>query len=119
MDQNIQELLLEVCRFRDARDWAKFHTFKNLAVSLSIEAAELLELTQWSSDAELKEKLGNQEFVAKVSDEVADVLIYLLLICEKVGVDPLQAARMKVQQNNQRYPVEKSRGNARKHTDLD
>lgn len=118
MAGNIYELIDQVVAFRDARDWGQFHTFKNLAASLSIEAAELLELTQWKSEEDLERAMGDEKFRSKISDEIADVFIYLLLVCERTGVDPLEAGRAKLARNEERYPVGKSRGTAKKYTEI-
>ena len=106
-------------KFRDERNWGQFHTLRNLIVSLNLEAAELLELTQWKNDAEvaaLPEEANAREALA---DECADVLLYLLLIADKVGIDLEDAARNKLEKNAAKYPVEKSYGSSRKYTQLD
>lgn len=119
MAGDIYNLIDEIVAFRDARDWSQFHTLKNLAASLSIEAAELLELTQWKSEEELELALRDEDFCSKLSDETADVLIYVLLICKKAGIDPLDAARQKLVRNEKRYPLDKSRGSSKKYTEIE
>lgn len=110
-----------VLRFRDERDWAQFHSLRNLIVSLNLEAAELLELTQWQSDAEIEAladataDAGKREALA---DECADVLLYLMLIAERAGIDLDAAARAKLLKNAAKYPVAESRGSRRKYTAL-
>jgi NTP pyrophosphatase (non-canonical NTP hydrolase) len=103
-------------RFRDERDWARFHGPTNLAKAISVEAAELLELFLWVGEE------GEDEVMAARRDDVeaelADVLIQCLNFANATGVDVLAAVDRKIQSNEQRYPVEKARGNARKHTDL-
>jgi len=91
---------------------------KNLIVSLNLESAELLELTQWKNDTEVDAALSDPEFKAHLAEECADALLYLLLICERAGIDPVQAASDKLEINAARYPVEKARGNALKYTEL-
>ena len=108
---DLQALTRALLRFRDERDWAQFHTLRNLIVSLNLEAAELLELTQWKSEEEMLEISGEA-----LRDECADVLLYLLLIAEKAGIDLEQAARNKLKKNAAKYPVEKSYGSSRKYT---
>ncbi len=110
---NLAELTQALLLFRDERNWAQFHTLRNLIVSLNLEAAELLELTQWKSEEEMLEISGEA-----LRDECADVLLYLLLIAEKAGIDLEQAARNKLKKNAAKYPVEKSYGSSRKYTQL-
>ena len=102
--------------FRDKRNWAQFHTLRNLIVSLNLEAAELLEITQWKSDEELSTLLSREDGQEALSDECADVLLYLLLIADKAGIDLLEAARSKLEKNAVKYPVEKAYGSSRKYT---
>jgi NTP pyrophosphatase (non-canonical NTP hydrolase) len=95
--------------FADARDWNQFHSPKNLAAALAVEAAELLEHYQWSETA---------ADPAKVREELADVLLYLIRLADKLDIDLAAAARDKIALNATKYPVEKARGSARKYTDL-
>lgn len=118
MTQSLQTLTERLIVFRDARDWRKFHGLKNLILSLSLESAELLELAQWKDDAEVEAALSEPAFRARLAEESADVLLYLLLICERAGIDLIKAASEKIEINAAKYPVEKARGNARKYTDL-
>lgn len=118
MNPNLQTLTDRLIMFRDARDWRQFHGLKNLMVSLNLEAAELLELAQWKDDAQIETALSEPEFRARLAEECADVLIYLLLICERAGIDLTGAASEKIEINGAKYPVEKARGNARKYTDF-
>ena len=104
--------------FRDARDWRRFHSLKNLMLSASIESAELLELTQWQDDDEVEARIDEPEFRARLAEECADVLLYLLLIAERAGFELDAAAMDKIEINERKYPVEKARGNARKYTEL-
>ena len=116
---SLPELTAALRRFRDERDWAQFHTLRNLIVSLNLEAAELLELTQWKSDAEVAALADDAEAAEALRDECADVLLYLLLIADKAGIDLVAAARAKLVKNGEKYPVEKSYGTSRKYTELD
>ncbi len=111
------ETLEEIIRFRDERDWAKFHNVKDLAISIAIEAGELLECFQWKSNAEINE-LVNSEKRVQIEDEIADISIYLLLLCEKINVDLNTAIRNKLEKNKEKYPVSKSKGNAKKYDEL-
>jgi NTP pyrophosphatase (non-canonical NTP hydrolase) len=114
----LDELVARLVAFRDARDWRQFHSLKDLVVSLNLEAAELLELTQWKSEAAFEEEAGRKDGREAVAQECADVLIYLLLISERLGIDLVDAAARKIAINERRYPVSRSRGNARKYTEL-
>lgn len=115
----LRELTAELLRFRDERDWAQFHTLRNLIVSLNLEAAELLELTQWKSDAEVATLPADAASREALADECADVLLYLLLVAERAGIDLEAAARAKLLKNARKYPVDKARGSSRKYTQLD
>ena len=90
--------------FRDRRDWKKFHSPKDLALSVSIESAELLELFQWKSAADIESERTGDAFVARASGEIADVLIYLVLLAGELGIDPVAAAHAKVSENEHRFP---------------
>jgi NTP pyrophosphatase (non-canonical NTP hydrolase) len=114
----MQALTEALLAFRDARNWAQFHSLRNLIVSLNLEAAELLELTQWKSDEEIAALPADARAHASLSDECADVLLYLLLIADKAGIDLEQAARAKLARNALNYPVDKSYGSNRKYTEL-
>ena len=96
-------------RFGADRDWEKFHKPKDLAVSVSIEAAELLELFQWLPD----DSAIDEDMKANIANEAADVLMYLVLLCDKSGIDLLAAANAKIDRNEERFPVETSRGVAK------
>ena len=118
MSTTLAELTDRLIAFRDARDWRRFHSLKNLIMSVGIESAELLELTQWQDDASVEAKMDDPEFRDRLSEECADVLIYLLLVAERAGFDLETAASQKIEVNGRKYPVERARGNARKYTDL-
>lgn len=111
---NLAEITQALLQFRDERNWAQFHTLRNLIVSLNLEAAELLELTQWKSEEEMLDISGEA-----LRDECADVLLYLLLIADKAGINLEEAARNKLKKNAKKYPIEKSYGSSRKYTQLD
>ena len=103
-------------RFAAERDWQQFHTPKNLAMALSVEAAELLEPFQWLT-AEQSAALDDAT-LARVREEMADVLLYLIRLADRLDVDLLAAACEKMVRNAQKYPVDKARGTSRKYTDL-
>ena len=115
---NLQALTQALMAFRDARDWSQFHTLRNLIVSLNLEAAELLELTQWKNDEEIASLPEDEKRMEALQDECADILLYLLLIAEKTNFDLLRAAELKLEKNAQKYPVDKCRGSSRKYTEL-
>ncbi len=114
----LDDLTERLLAFRDARDWRRFHSLKDLIVSLNLEAAELLELTQWKPDQEVEAAAGEPEFRARMAEECADVMIDLLLIAARAGIDLARAAAEKIERNETKYPVDKARGNARKYTEL-
>ena len=111
-------LTAALLEFRDARDWRQFHSLRNLIISLNLEAAELLELTQWKSDAEVEALPSNPAIHEALRDECADVLLYLLLIADAAGIDLAAAAREKIEKNAQKYPVAKAYGSRAKYTEL-
>jgi len=115
---SIYELTARLIAFRDARDLKQFHSLKNLIASLSLEAAEVLELTQWKSDDSFEEEAASPPVKDRLAEECADVLLYLLLISERAGFDLSEAAADKISANEFKYPVEKARGNSKKYTDL-
>ena len=107
------ETIRRVIQFRDDREWRQFHTPKDLAISLSLEAAELLEIFQWSgADLECRDKRD------RIREELADVLSYCVLMADVCGLDLDEILNAKVDQNAAKYPVEKARGSAAKYTEL-
>ena len=115
---DFEALTAAVLEFRDARDWRQFHSLRNLITSLNLEAAELLELTQWKSDAEVAALPADPVIREALHDECADILLYLLLIAETAGIDLATAARAKLVKNAQKYPVAKAYGSRAKYTEL-
>ncbi len=108
-DKTIQRVL----QFRDDRDWKQFHTPKDLAISLSLEAAELLEIFQWSgTDTDCA---GRED---KLREELADILSYCILMADACGMDLDEIVQNKVRRNEEKYPVEQARGNKAKYTEL-
>ncbi|MFB6979768.1 nucleotide pyrophosphohydrolase [Streptomyces scopuliridis] len=93
-----------LARFAAARDWEQYHTPKNLVAALSVEASELLEIFQWLTPEQSARVMEDPESAHRVSDEVADVLAYLLQFCEVLGIDPLAALAAKMDRNEVRYP---------------
>jgi dCTP diphosphatase len=111
---DMDALLARILAFRRERDWEQFHTGKNLATSIMIEAAELLEHYQWQTEDEPLPP----EKRAEAAKELADVFIYLLLFANHLDVDLVQAAEEKLRENQARYPVARARGTAKKYTEL-
>ena len=103
-------------RFAAARDWEQFHTPKNLAMALAVEAAELLEQFQWLTPAQ-SERLDARQKRA-VEDEIADVLLYLTRLADVLDIEPVAAARRKIRSNARKYPVARAKGHARKYNAL-
>ncbi|MFF0749622.1 nucleotide pyrophosphohydrolase [Streptomyces sp. NPDC004267] len=93
-----------LAEFAAARDWQPYHTPKNLASALSVEAAELLEIFQWLTPEESGRVMADPDTAHRVTDEVADVLAYLLQFCEVLGIDPLAALAAKIDRNEIRFP---------------
>ena len=112
----MEAVLARIRKFRDERDWMQFHDPKNLAVSLVIEAAELLEHFQWKDKAQAeRHALENKD---AVGEEIADVAIYLLELADNLGIDLEKAILAKLDRNAEKYPVAKARGVATKYTNL-
>ena len=116
---DLQALTRALLAFRDERNWAQFHTLRNLIISLNLEASELLELTQWKGDPEIDTMLRNHDRMEALRDECADVLLYLLLIADQAGIDLEDAAHRKLAKNAEKYPIAKSYGSSKKYTQLD
>jgi len=111
------ELVTAIARFAAVRDWEQFHSPKNLAMALSVESSELLEHFQWLTERE-SSNLDNEQLEA-VARELADVQIYLMRLADRLGVDLLDATASKLAENESRFPVDRVRGSARKHSDDD
>ena len=107
---DIQQITRSLLAFRNERDWEQFHNAKDLAVALSVEANELLELFLW--------KQAEEADAARVREELADVMAYALLLADKYGFDIKEIVLEKIKQNELKYPVEKAKGNARKYNEL-
>ncbi|MBC3872711.1 nucleotide pyrophosphohydrolase [Undibacterium sp. LX15W] len=114
--QNLQQLRDQLRAFVAERDWQQFHTPKNLASALSVEAAELLEPFQWLKTGEIEEL--SAETHTAIRYEMADVLNYLVMLADRLDVDLLAAANEKIQLNAQKYPAQTARGSALKYTEL-
>jgi NTP pyrophosphatase (non-canonical NTP hydrolase) len=110
---DMDHLLQEVLSFRDQRNWKQYHSPKDLAISLVLEASELLENFQWkTSEQAVRDK------VDEITDELADVLIYALLLSNELGIDLEEAVRRKIKKNAEKYPIDKAYGSNKKYTEL-
>lgn len=114
----LEDLTRRLIAFRDARDWRRFHSLKDLIVSLNLEAGELLELTQWKSEVEFDREAEGADLRRRLAEECADIFIYLLLIAERTGIDLPAATADKIWANDAKYPADKVRGRAAKYTEL-
>ncbi len=113
----IRELTERLVEFRDARHWRKYHTPRNLLISLVAEIGELCEVLQWKDDSEILENIDNLR--NPLEDELADVAIYLMLLANELGVDLEKAVLRKIKKNEERYPVNAVKGRYRKYTELE
>ena len=113
---DLQSLRDQLRTFAAERDWDQFHSPKNLAAALAVEASELLEHFQWLTEAQSQQL--PPETLGEVRAEVADVLLYLIRISDKLGIDLVEAAKTKILLNAEKYPVEKARGSSKKYTAL-
>lgn len=107
---DIEEVTKELLEFRDQRDWKKFHNPKDLAIAIGIESGELLELFLW--------KDANEADKEKVKEELADIFSFTLLLANKYDFDVKEIILEKIKRNQLKYPIEKSKGNAKKYTEL-
>lgn len=114
--KDLEEVRKKLREFANERDWDQFHSPKNLAMALSVEVSELVECFQWLTE-EQSNSLSAEQLTA-VTDEIADVQLYLVRLADKVGVDISTAVEQKIRKNETKYPVEKSKGSAKKYTDL-
>jgi NTP pyrophosphatase (non-canonical NTP hydrolase) len=116
---SIQELKDVAKKFRDERDWGQFHTPKELAIDMSIEAGELLELFLWKSNEEIAEKLNSdKKYKEDVLDELADVVHACLGFANAANIDLASAVIKKIEKTAKKYPVEKAKGQKKKYTEL-
>jgi dCTP diphosphatase len=116
MTDSLHDLALQLDQFANDRDWQQFHSPKNLASALIVEAGELLEHFQWMTD-EQSRKLAPDKRDA-VAAEAADVLLYLIQLTSALGIDPIAAAQAKLRLNELKYPVDRARGSSKKYDEL-
>ena len=119
MSSNFDEINALITQFSVDRDWDQFHTPKNLLIALVAEMGELSEVVLWKSDKDLENYLASSQGKEKISEEIADVAIYLIRLCQKLNINILEVIQSKMDKNNAKYPVDKSKGNSKKYTELD
>lgn len=115
-NMDLNTLKLRLREFADTRDWNQFHSPKNLCMALGAEVAEIAEHFQWLTQEQSKNLAKDK--LSEVATELADTLLYLVRLADKLDIDLLAAAFDKIEQNKKRYPVDKSRGNAKKYTEF-
>ncbi len=115
---SIKEVMDRLQTFLSERDWEKFHDPKNLAMSIAIEAAELMELFQWRTNSEASDVAGNPETLKRVREELADVMLYCFSMAQTLDIDIARAMIDKIALNAMRYPADRFRGIARKYNEL-
>lgn len=113
---DLNELKMSLRKFTEVRNWDQFHSPKNLSMALSAEVAEIIEHFQWLTEEQSKNLPQNK--LNEVETELADTLIYLIRLADKLDINLLVAARNKIEINEQKYPVDKSKGNAKKYSEL-
>ena len=115
---DLAEAVEALIKFRSERDWSKFHTPKNLSMSIAIEASELMEHFQWKNEDEVNQYLSIPENLEKVKEEIADILSYLLLLSTDLKIDLNRTLLDKIQKNAEKYPVSKCKGKYTKYNEL-
>ena len=110
----LKKLTEEISTFVQEREWQQFHSPKNLAMALSVECAELVEIFQWKTERE--SYTADRETLKKIEEEIGDIMIYLTTLSLKFNIDPLQAALEKMEINRAKYPAEKVKGSAKKYS---
>ena len=116
---NVSALQDELAKFANERDWEQFHSPKNLAMALTVEAGELMEIFQWLTPQESNGIANIPELQNRVKEEIADVLLYLLKLAGKLDIDLESACRAKIEINKKKYPVELAKGNAKKYSEFE
>ena len=114
--KNINDLTKRIIAFRDDRDWQQFHNAKDVALSLVLEASEVMEHFQWKNKEEIEKYIKTNK--ADISEELADVLYWVLLMSHDLKIDVLDALEKKIKKNEEKYPVEKAKGRHTKYTNL-
>jgi len=118
MNKAFEPIIKKIKNFRDYRDWMQFHNPKDMSLAISIEASELLELFLWKNKQEVEEFVKNKKNIEEISDELADVLTFAIELADNLDIDIEKAIEKKLTKNNNKYPMEKSKGLAIKYTRL-
>ncbi len=113
----MEELKQKLKKFAEDRNWGQYHSPKNLAIGISVEANELLELFMWQDEGKSDQLTPKQ--LTRVREEVGDIVIHLVNFCRSLGIDPVDCAHQKLKINEQRYPIEKAYGSSKKYDELD
>jgi NTP pyrophosphatase (non-canonical NTP hydrolase) len=114
---NLDIIKEKLKQFSKERDWEQYHSPKNLAMALSVEVAELVEIFQWSNDGGIKE-VENEQTRKEIEEEIADIFNYLMKFVDLMDIDLEKISLEKIQKNDEKYPVEKSKGNSEKYNKL-
>ena len=117
-NKNFQIILSKIKKFRDDRDWKKFHNPKDMAEGIVIEASELLELFLWKTQEESKKYVKDKENLEEIADEIADILYFTIELADDLGIDIEKAVLNKLKKSEKKYPIEKAKGIATKYTKL-
>jgi NTP pyrophosphatase (non-canonical NTP hydrolase) len=112
----MKELAQKLREFATERDWDQFHSPKNLTMALSVEVCEIVEHFQWLTEEQSYQLNPNK--LKKIKEEIGDVIIYLVMLADKLGIDPVQAAKEKIEKNRKNYPANIARGSAKKYKEL-
>lgn len=113
---DLENIKSKIRAFRDERDWMQFHSPKNLAISITLESAELLEHFQWKSEQEAEQHAVSAK--DEIADEIADIAVYLIELSDNLDIDLEKSILNKLLKNAEKYPPEKAKGNAKKYTEL-
>jgi NTP pyrophosphatase (non-canonical NTP hydrolase) len=117
-ERKIHELKEKIKAFCDVRDWDQFHNAKELAIALSIEASELLEIFRWKTHEEVDELFKDEKKKEDIEDELADILYFLVRIAQKYDLDLSEALDRKMEKNDKKYPVDKAKGSHKKYNEF-
>jgi NTP pyrophosphatase (non-canonical NTP hydrolase) len=115
---NTELLLSEIDKFVNDRDWDQFHSLKNLSMALSVESSELLEIFQWMNEQQSNQIESKPETLGQVEDELSDIFYYLLRISSKLNINLEESLLKKMKKNAEKYPIEKSKGLAKKYNEI-
>ncbi len=116
--KSFEEFQADIEQFVEDRNWKQYHAPKNLSMAISIESSELMEHFQWMDDEESR-SIEDHEKLKEIEQEIADILIFVLNFCNQMGIDPAQAIEEKLQINREKFPVEESKGRAKKDMELE